>query len=84
MEEKLDKLVDFYDVIIEDSLKFFMKKKKLRKEYIQTDEITFKDKIQDLDELLEYSELREMYEECSVLLDMKKQIIKNNDIISLK
>lgn len=84
MEEKLDKLVDFYDVIIEDSLKFFMKKKKLRKEYIQTDEITFKDKIQDLNELLEYSELREMYEECSVLLDMKKQIIKNNDIISLK
>ncbi len=84
MEEKLDKLVDFYDVIIEDSLKFFMKKKKLRKEYIQTDEITFKDKIQDLDELLEYSELREMYEECSVLLDMKKQIIKNNGIINLK
>lgn len=80
MEEKLDKLVDFYDVIVEDSLKFFMKKKKLRKEYIQTDEITFKDKIQDLDELLEYSELREMYEECSVLLDMKKQIIKNNSL----
>lgn len=80
MEERLDKLVDFYDVIIEDSLKFFMKKKKLRKEYIQTNEITFKDKIQDLDELLEYSELREMYEECSVLLDMKKQIIKNNSL----
>ena len=80
MEEKLDKLVDFYDAIIEDSLKFFMKKKKLRKEYIQTDEITFKDKIQDLNELLEYSELREMYEECSVLLDMKKQIIKNNSL----
>ena len=80
MEEKLDKLVDFYDVIVEDALKFFMKKKKLRKEYIQTDEITFKDKIQDLDELLEYSELREMYEECSVLLDMKKQIIKNNSL----
>ncbi len=80
MEEKLDKLVDFYDVIIEDSLKFFMKKKKLRKEYIQTNEITFKDKIQDLNELLEYSELREMYEECSVLLDMKKQIIKNNSL----
>jgi hypothetical protein len=78
MDNKLEKLVDFYDVVILDSLKAFMKNEKAKNEYIQMDEITFDDKIRDLDELLEYSELKELYEECGVLLDMKKQIIKNN------
>jgi len=70
MENELGKLVDFYDLVVWDSLKAFMQDKKAKNEYIQ--------KIKDLDELLEYAELRELYEVCGVLLDMKKQIIENN------
>ena len=78
MENELGKLVDFYDLVVWDSLKAFMKDEKAKNEYIQMDEITFDEKIKDLDELLEYAELRELYEVCGVLLDMKKQIIENN------
>jgi len=78
MENKLDKLVDFYDLVVWDSLKVFMQDEKAKNEYIQMDEITFDEKIKDLDELLEYAELRELYEVCGVMLDMKKQIIENN------
>lgn len=78
MENELGKLVDFYDLVVWDSLKVFMQDEKAKNEYIQMDEITFDEKIKDLDELLEYTELRELYEVCGVLLDMKKQIIENN------
>ena len=78
VDNKLDKLIDFYDLILLDSLKMFMKIQKLKDEYIQMDEISFKEKIQDLDKLLKYAEYNELYEECSVLVDMKKQIVTNN------
>lgn len=78
MNNKLDKLIDFYDLILLDSLKMFMKTQKSKDEYIQMDEISFKEKIRDLDELLKYAEYNELYEECNVLVDMKKQIISNN------
>ena len=78
MDNKLDKLIDFYDLILLDSLKMFMKIQKLKDEYIQMEEISFKEKIRDLDELLKYAEYNELYEECNVLVDMKKQIVLNN------
>ena len=78
MDNKLDKLIDFYDLILLDSLKIFMKIQKLKDEYIQMEEISFKEKIRDLDELLKYAEYNELYEECNVLVDMKKQIVLNN------
>jgi len=78
MEDELGKLVDFYDLVVWDSLKVFMQDEKAKNEYIQMDEITFDEKIRDLDELLEHSESRELYEVCGVLLDMKEQIIENN------
>jgi guanylate kinase len=78
MENKLNKLIDFYDLILLDSLRMFRENKKLKDEYILMDEITFEEKIQDIDDLLEYAEYNELYEECSVLADMKNQIIENN------
>ena len=78
MENELGKLVDFYDLVVWDSLKVFMQDEKAKNEYIQMDEITFDEKIRDLDELLEHAESRELYEVCGVLLDMKEQIIENN------
>ena len=78
MENKLNKLIDFYDLILLDSLRMFRENKKLKDEYILMDEITFEEKIQDIDDLLEYAEYNELYEECSVLADMKNQIIINN------
>jgi guanylate kinase len=55
-----------------------MENQKLKDEYILMDEITFEEKIQDIDELLEYAEYNELYEACSVLVDMKNQIVANN------
>jgi len=78
MDNKLGKLIDFYDLILLDSLKMFMKIQKSKDEYIQMDEISFEGKIWDLDELLKYAEYNELYEECSILVDMKKQIVANN------
>ena len=42
-----------------------------------TDEITLKDKLEDLDELLEWGEEKEMYTECQAILEIKKEIIAN-------
>jgi hypothetical protein len=78
MDNKLGKLIDFHDLILLDSLKMFMKIQKSKDEYIQMDEISFEGKIWDLDELLKYAEYNELYEECSILVDMKKQIVANN------
>jgi len=78
MEDKLEKLEDFYDLIVWDSLKAFMKDGGAKSEYILMDEIPFDEKIRDLDGLLEWAEGREWYEECGVVLDMKKQIIENH------
>jgi len=78
MENKLEKLADFYDLILLDSLRMIMENQKLKDEYILMNEITFEEKIQDIDELLEYAEYNELYEACSVLVDMKNQIIANN------
>jgi hypothetical protein len=78
MDNKLGKLIDFHDLILLDSLKMFIKIQKSKDEYIQMDEISFEGKIWDLDELLKYAEYNELYEECSILVDMKKQIVANN------
>ena len=51
MEDELGKLVDFYDLVVWDSLKVFMQDEKAKNEYIQMDEITFDEKIRDLDGL---------------------------------
>lgn len=80
MENKLNKLIDFYDTILIDSLRVFMENENAKNEYIQMDEITFDEKIKDLDQLLKYAESNELYEECEVLFHMKKQIIENNII----
>ena len=81
MDNKLEKLVDFYDVVILDSLKAFMKNEKAKNEYIQMDEITFDDKIRDLDELLEYSELKELYEESVTKWNQyKEEVSKEKEL----
>lgn len=80
MQNKLNKLIDVYDTILIDSLRVFMQNENAKNEYIQMDEITFDEKIKDLDQLLKYAESNEFYEECEVLFHMKKQIIENNII----
>ena len=48
-----------------------------KNEYIFSDEVSVIDKLWDLDELIKWGENKEMYTECQVLLDMKKEIIAN-------
>tara|TARA_R110000868_G_scaffold263376_1_gene522016 strand:- start:1441 stop:1677 length:237 start_codon:yes stop_codon:yes gene_type:complete len=78
MNEGLDELSAFGDFILLDSLKMIMENKDMRYEYIHMDDVPLREKIRDLDELLKYAESNELYEECSVLSHMRKQIIANN------
>lgn len=72
--ENLDWHVDmvFYDGIMQ-----LANNVESRNDYIFTDEITLKDKLEDLDELLEWGEEKEMYTECQAILEIKKEIIAN-------
>ena len=72
--ENLDWHVDmvFYDGIMQ-----LANNVESRNDYIFTDEITLKDKLEDRDELLEWGEEKEMYTECQAILEIKKEIIAN-------
>ena len=78
MDDALDGLSGFGDFILLDSLRMIMENNSMRYEYIHMDDVPLREKIRDLDELLKYAESNELYEECSVLSHMRKQIIANN------
>ena len=42
------------------------------------DDVPLREKLRDIDEMVKYAESNELYEECTVLIDMKNQIIENN------
>ena len=80
-EDKIDDGLDnidwhvnmvFYDGIIQ-----LANNVESRNDYIFTDEITLKDKLKDLDELIKWGEEKEMYTECQAILEIKKEIIAN-------
>lgn len=78
MDDKLDGLADFGDFILLESLRMIMKNKDMRYEYIHMDDVPLREKLRDIDEMVKYAEINELYEECTVLIDMKNQIIENN------
>jgi len=77
MDDKTIELVDFANRIMMDSLDSLFKDISLREDYIQTDEITLKEKLNDLDEMTKFAESLELYEYCVMLKEMKNSILSN-------
>tara|TARA_R110000822_G_scaffold229987_5_gene362076 strand:- start:179 stop:430 length:252 start_codon:yes stop_codon:yes gene_type:complete len=77
INDKLENIDWYLDMIYLDSIKQLRGSASVRNEYIFTDEVSVKDKLWDLDELIKWGEDKEFYKDCQMLLDMKKEIIIN-------
>jgi len=61
----------------ETSLALFKKNKEFIKDYIETREMTRKDKLKDLELMIEAFVEEERYEDCALLVEIKKKVIKH-------
>jgi len=61
----------------ETSLALFKKNDDFITDYVETDEMSAKDKIKDLDLMIEAFVEEERYEDCALLVKIKKRILKN-------
>ena len=61
----------------ETSLKLFKQSKSFIKDYVKTRELTYEDKIKDLDLMIETFVEEERYEDCALLVKVKQQINKH-------
>ena len=61
----------------ETSLKLFRQNKSFIKDYVETKELTYDDKIKDLNLMIEAFIEEERYEDCALLVEVKKQINKH-------
>ena len=77
IDDGLDNIDWHVDMVFYDGIMQLANNVESRNDYIFTDEITLKDKLEDLDELLEWGEEKEMYTECQAILEIKKEIIAN-------
>ena len=58
------------------SLDLFKKSKSYQDEYVETNEMAYKEKIKDIDMMINYFEEREKYEDCAILMKIKQRIEK--------
>ena len=61
----------------ETSLALFKKNKDFIKDYVETKEMSAKDKVKDLDLMIEAFVEEERYEDCALLVKIKEKVIKN-------
>ena len=61
----------------ETSLALFKKNKDFINDYVETDEMSKKDKIKDLDLMIEAFVEKERYEDCALLVKIKNKVIKH-------
>ena len=61
----------------ETSLALFRKNKDFIQDYVETKEMSAKDKVRDLDLMIEAFVEEERYEDCALLVKIKSKIIKN-------
>ena len=60
----------------ETTLKLFKQKPSYITEYIETNEMSYENKIKDLDILIQYFEEQERYEDCALLVEVKNKVKK--------
>ena len=58
------------------SLELFKKSKSYQDEYVESNDMAYKDKIKDVNMMIEYFEEREKYEDCALLMKIKQRIEK--------
>ena len=72
-----DDIEKFLDQANETSLKLFKQSKSFIRDYVETKELTYEDKIKDLNLMIEAFIEEERYEDCALLVKVKKQINKH-------
>ena len=70
-------IVKFLKKANETSLNLFKKNKSFIRDYVETRDLTYEDKIKDLDLMIEAFVEEERYEDCALLVKVKKQINKH-------
>ena len=58
------------------SMDLFRESKSYQDEYVETNEMAYKEKIKDIDMMINYFEEREKYEDCAILMKIKQRIEK--------
>jgi len=76
IKEKKD-IEKFLKEANETSLALFKKNKSFIKDYVETKEMSAKDKINDLDLMIEAFVEEERYEDCALLVKVKEKVIKH-------
>ena len=66
------------------SLELFKTSKSYQDEYVESNDMTYKDKLKDNDIMIEYFEDREKYEDCALLMKIKQRIEKRQLLIKLQ
>jgi len=56
------------------SIELFKKSKSYQDEYVETNDMTYDQKIKDVDIMIDYFEEREQYEDCALLLKIRQRI----------
>ena len=72
-----DDIEKFLKKANETSLKLFKQSKSFIRDYVETKELTYEDKIKDLNLMIEAFIEEERYEDCALLVKVKKQINKH-------
>jgi hypothetical protein len=58
------------------SMDLFRESKSYQDEYVETNDMGYKEKIKDIDMMIDYFEEREKYEDCAILMKIKQRIEK--------
>jgi len=69
----------FRDMLVEQSI-IILRDSKFQMEYILEDSITIQNKLDDIDELIEWAVEREMYEDCAMMVKLKERVIETFDV----
>lgn len=72
----------FRDMLMEQTI-ILLRDSKFQMEYILEDSITIQNKLDDIDEIIEWAVEREMYEDCALMVKLKERVIETFDVQSL-
>ena len=66
------------------SMDLFRSSKSYQDEYVETNDMGYKEKIKDIDMMIDYFEEKEKYEDCAILMKIKQRIEKRNILTKLQ
>jgi hypothetical protein len=74
----------FVDRANETTLKLFKRDSVYITEYVESNEMSYKHKIKDLDILIQYFEEQERYEDCALILKVKEKVQTRQLLIKIQ